>query len=322
MGKITATDRLIFTLLFSIIINLTIVLGVSFDASSPPTNQPRINLEITLVKQQTDLAPEQADFLAQANNEGGGETEEKSPEPTPEISEVIEQETPVEVVEVPEATPAVVEQPEPLPETPEPVAPKPQPVKPEPLPAKPDKIITQKHDERKVVTTPEIAEQQQEPAEVPVKPQLSARELMMNAQTEIAQLEKQFEMSRMALSKRPKKRRISASTKEFAAAAYIKAWASKVERIGNFNYPQEAKRQGINGSLMLSVDINPDGSVPTNGIVVSRSSGHKVLDDAAIKIVRLGAPYSVVPENVLQGNDMLTITRTWKFETNRGLSAN
>jgi protein TonB len=144
---------------------------------------------------------------------------------------------------------------------------------------------------------------------------------MYNAQSEIARLEREFEMTRSALSKRPKKRRISASTKEFAAAAYIKAWASKVERIGNFNYPQEAKRQGLNGSLMLSVDINPDGSVPPNGIVISRSSGYKVLDDAAIKIVRLGAPYAVIPEDVLLDNDMLTITRTWKFETNRGLSA-
>ena len=94
----------------------------------------------------------------------------------------------------------------------------------------------------------------------------------------------------------------------------------KVERIGNFNYPQEAKRRGINGSLMLTVDINPDGSVPPDGIVISRSSGHKILDDAAVRIVRLGAPYSAIPENVLKDSDALTIIRTWKFETNRGLS--
>ena len=84
MGKITAVDRLIFTLIFSVIIYLTILLGISFDASSPPTNQPRVNLEITLVKHQTELAPEEADYLAQADNEGGGVTDEKSPEPTPE----------------------------------------------------------------------------------------------------------------------------------------------------------------------------------------------------------------------------------------------
>ncbi|MDT8370604.1 MAG: TonB family protein [Gammaproteobacteria bacterium] len=320
MGKITATDRLIFTLLFSIIINLTIVLGVSFDATSPPTNQPRLNLEITLVKQQTIEAPEQADFLAQASNEGGGETEEKSPEPTPDITEPAEQDLPPEPVVEPVQPEAVIETPEPVVETVMP-KPKPKPVKLEPLPAQAEKILTAKQADRKEVTTPEIADQKQEPAEMPEKPPLSARELMMNAQTQIAQLEQQFNMSRMELSKRPKKRRISAATKEYAAAAYIKAWASKVERIGNFNYPQEAKQKGINGSLMLSVDINPDGSVPANGIVISRSSGHKVLDDAAVKIVRLGAPYAAIPDNVLLGNDMLTIIRTWKFETNQGLSA-
>ena len=87
------------------------------------------------------------------------------------------------------------------------------------------------------------------------------------------------------------------------------------------NYPQQAKRQRINGNLMLSVDINPDGSVPVDGIVVSRSSGHKILDDAAIKIVRLGAPYAPIPEDVLQDYDVITIIRTWKFETDFGLQA-
>jgi protein TonB len=143
---------------------------------------------------------------------------------------------------------------------------------------------------------------------------------MFQARNEIDSLQQQLDNAAQSMSKRPKKRRISASTKEYAAAAYMKSWEMKVERIGNMNYPQEAKREGLNGSLMLSVDINPDGSVPPNGIVISRSSGYKVLDDAAVKIVRLGAPYAAIPENVLKSNDMLTIIRTWKFETNRGLS--
>jgi protein TonB len=143
---------------------------------------------------------------------------------------------------------------------------------------------------------------------------------MLQARNEIQDLQNKLDQSTMALSKRPKKRRISASTKEFAAAAYMKAWEMKVERIGNMNYPQEARQKQLNGSLMLSVDINPDGSVPAGGIVVSRSSGHPVLDDAAVKIVRLGAPYAAIPDNVLKDNDMLTIIRTWKFETGQGLS--
>ena len=333
MGKTTAIDRLIFTLLFSVIIHLTIVLGVSFTAVSPPTNQPLVNLEITLVKQQTDLAPEQADFLAQANNEGGGETDTKSPEPTPDAPLPIAEEkaslTPLPQVAVAAPIPDPTPEPEPIvqPEitAPEPVKQTPpEPVKPkvvEKPPAKPAKVITQAKAKRKVEKTVEVADKKQVKPEVtPPKPQISARTLKLPTQSEIALLERQFDASAKALSKRPKKRRISAATKEYSAAAYMKSWEMKVERIGNFNYPQEARRQGLSGSLMLSVDINPDGSVPPNGIVISRSSGYDVLDNAAVKIVKLGAPYSAIPEKVLQGNDMLTIIRTWKFETGRGLS--
>ena len=143
---------------------------------------------------------------------------------------------------------------------------------------------------------------------------------MLQAHNEIHDLQRKLEQTSQALSKRPKKRRISAATKEFAAAAYMKAWEIKVENIGNMNYPQEARKKGLNGSLILSVDINPGGSVPPGGIVISRSSGHKVLDDAAVRIVRLGAPYAAIPDDVLKDNDMLTIIRTWKFETGKGLS--
>lgn len=325
MGKITAVDRLIFTLIFSIIIHLAIILGVSFTATSPPTNTPLASLDITLVKQQTETAPEQADYLAQVNNEGGGETDEKSPEPSPEAPLPIAQEAaspspiaPSPILEEPTPEPVPVVEPTPvapkiIEKEPEPV--KPTPVKPKP-PTKQTKIITQKKAERKVEQV-DIADKTEPVAATPI---LSASELMFQARNEIDSLQKQLDNAAQSLSKRPKKRRVSASTTEYAAAAYMKSWEMKIERIGNMNYPQAAKREGLNGSLMLSVDINPDGSVPPDGIVVSRSSGHKVLDDAAVKIVRLGAPYAVIPENVLQGSDMLTIIRTWKFETNQGLS--
>lgn len=313
----TALDRLIFTLLFSVIIHLVLVLGVSFTVTSSPTNQPVSNLEITLVKQQTKLEPEDADFLAQANNEGGGETDEKSPEPTPEepIPEAIEASS-AKIIPPPQV---IVTDPTPV-EQPIPEPPKPEVVETPPVvekPVEPKEIVTQAKAERKVVVVEELEEIYE--VVVETKPQLSARDLIMQAKTEISRLENQLDQSRKTLSKRPKKRRISSRTKEYAGAAYHDGWRRKVERIGNLNYPQEAKQKRINGSLMLSVDINPDGSVPPDGIVISRSSGHKVLDNAAIKIVRLAAPYAAIPEDVLQGYDMITIIRTWKFETDHGL---
>lgn len=337
MAKSTATDRFVFTLLISVIIHLIIVLGISFDVFSEPTNSPINNLDITLVKQQDKIKPEEADFLAQADNQGGGETDTPSPEPTPDlpIPEAIEEPTseplpPVAAAEVtPEPMPITEPDPAPEPPAPEPVKPappeEPEPAPPEPVKPQPEKTVkklTQEKADRKVqkVEKPDTEPEPEAETAPEPPPRPSARDLMLQARNEIHELQDKLNKSTKALSERPKKRRISAATKEFAAAAYMKAWELKVERIGNMNYPEEARKKGLNGSLMLSVDINPDGSVPAGGIVVSRSSGHPVLDDAAVRIVRLGAPYSAIPKNVLKDNDMLTIIRTWKFETGQGLS--
>lgn len=322
MAQSTASDRLVFTILISIIIHLIVVLGISFDVFSEPTNAPVNNLDITLVKQQDQIKPDEADFLAQANNEGGGEMDTPSPEPTPDMPVPIAEEEPASELVSPLPTAPVESEPVPVIEPPQ-QEPEPTPAEPvKPQPEKSVEKLTQKEADRQVqkVEKPETeAEPEAEIVPEP-KPRPSARDMMLQARNEIHELQDKLDRTTKALSERPKKRRISASTKEFAAAAYMRAWELKVERIGNMNYPQEARQKGLNGSLMLSVDINPDGSVPSGGIVISRSSGHKVLDDAAVKIVRLGAPYSAIPENVLKNNDMLTIIRTWKFETNRGLS--
>jgi len=336
-------DRLTFTLIFSVAFHLAFLFGISFQTTSPPTNTSLINLDITLVHQQTEKAPEQADFLAQADNIGGGELSDKTPEPVPEelLKEILDHLPP------PETTASVPPVPEPIIEpimpdllvpdlvVPEPVIPElviPQPIIPKPVipkpttikkpPASQDKLITQIEAERKVVEPDKTAEESKQDEIIPaIKPQFSATELISMARTEIERLESKYDATAEALSKTPKKRRISSSTKEYAAAAYHEAWRKKVERIGNMNYPQEAKRRQINGSLMLAVDINPDGSVPADGITVLNPSRHKMLNEAAIRIVRLGAPYSAVPADVLKDNDMITIIRTWKFETNQGLSS-
>ena len=112
-----------------------------------------------------------------------------------------------------------------------------------------------------------------------------------------------------------KRKFISASTRAYKYAAYMEAWRAKVERVGNLNYPEEARKRDINGSLILDVALNPDGSV--NQIVVRRSSGHDLLDDAAIRIVRLAAPFAPFPASFAREIDILHITRTWQFLDNR-----
>jgi protein TonB len=119
-----------------------------------------------------------------------------------------------------------------------------------------------------------------------------------------------------AKAKRPRRKFISATTKEYKYAAYMEAWRSKVERVGNLNYPDQARKQNLSGSLVLDVALNQDGSI--NEITIRRSSGEKILDDAAIRIVELAAPYGPFPQHIKDETDILHIMRTWQFINNKG----
>lgn len=113
----------------------------------------------------------------------------------------------------------------------------------------------------------------------------------------------------------PRRKFISASAREYKYAAYMEAWRAKVERVGNLNYPEEARQRGISGNLVLEVALSPDGNI--HQITVRRSSGHQILDEAAIRIVELAAPYAPFPPSIRADTDLLHITRTWQFLHNR-----
>jgi len=303
MEYASPTARLNFTLIFSVLVHLVIILGIGFTVSSPPNNPPLTNLDITLVKQQSELEPEDADFFAQANNEGGGDnSKQKTANPT-----IDSRKDDAKTVKSAKARPA----PAPQLATPTP---------PMPVEAS-NKLLTQANAERKVTIPQETAEKIKPVTEVapPKRPNISASELILRARDELKQIEKDTDMSTRSFNNAPRKRILSSRTKQYAAAAYHEAWRRKVERLGNMNFPKEVQKRQLNGSLLLSVMIKPDGSVPVDGIALLRSSGNDILDNAAIRIVRLGAPYAPIPEDVLQGSDVVEIIRTWKFETDFGL---
>ena len=108
------------------------------------------------------------------------------------------------------------------------------------------------------------------------------------------------------------------SSHQHKALYYIKQWQAKVERIGNLNYPAIAQTPGFRGTLLIDAGINPDGSLYS--IRVRQSSGNKALDEAALKIVRMGAPYSPLPEELLDEIDVLVISRVWQFSDETGIS--
>ena len=141
---------------------------------------------------------------------------------------------------------------------------------------------------------------------------------LVEAARAMARLEGEISKSVDEYSKRPRRRFIGARAEEYRFAQYIEDWRQKVERVGTLNYP-DAARGKLYGSLVMTVSILADGSVAH--IDISRSSGHKVLDDAARRIVQMASPYAAFPPEIRKDTDILEITRTWYFTQGDQLSA-
>jgi len=140
---------------------------------------------------------------------------------------------------------------------------------------------------------------------------------LMRQSMEMASLQPELSRQIQWKSKLPRRKYISANTQEYEFASYMRAWVSKVERVGNMNYPSELRRKKLHGDLVLIVGIRKNGTVES--IDIMRSSGISEVDQAAVRIVRMCAPYAPLPDNISQQVDILHITRTWRFETNLGM---
>jgi protein TonB len=143
-----------------------------------------------------------------------------------------------------------------------------------------------------------------------LKADATARDLV-EKRLEIERLEAQIRREHQAYQERPKKKFVGARASEYRFAVYVDNWRLKIERIGNLNYPEEARKNKLYGSLQLTVGIKSNGEVES--IEVNKSSRSKVLDQAAIRIVRLAAPFDRFPDNIRADTDILYITRTWTF---------
>ena len=145
--------------------------------------------------------------------------------------------------------------------------------------------------------------------EVPKLPEMTGREIIERSM-EMARLAAEIDRQSEAYAKRPKRKFISANTQEYAYAAYMRAWVARVERIGNLNFPDEARQRKLAGNLVMTVAVRRDGSIER--IDVIQPSGYPVLDAAAQEIVRLSEPFAPLPKTV-DDVDILHITRTWQF---------
>ena len=243
-------------------------------------------LEVALVNAKSVSKPTKADILAQANLDGGGNTDAKRRAKTP---------LPALPKDNATAELAVAKQ------------------KVETLEKKSQEMLTQ------LKSAAAIEAPKPTPNAAPDKPELPTATEMMQRTMEAMRLEAQIAKDMDAYQKRPKRRFVGARAEEYRFARYIEDWRLKVEGIGNRNYPEAARAQKLYGSLLLTVGIRADGSVET--VVVDRTSGQKILDLAAIRIVEMGGPYAAFPPNISRDTDILYITRTWSFAPGDSLTS-
>jgi protein TonB len=236
---------------------------------------------VALVNAKTKEKPTKADVLAQANLDGGGNTDQnrRARSPLPVLPKDSKQN------EITVATKKVEE-----------------------LEREARELMSRLKSQQ---PAPVIAPPQPEAQPQPEQPDLPTAKEMMQRTLEAMRLEAQIAKDMEAYQKRPKRRFVGARAEEYRFARYVEDWRLKVERIGNLNYPQAARDRKLYGSLLLTVSIRADGSL--EAVEVNRSSGQRILDAAAVKIVEMSAPYAPFPPDIRRDTDILHITRTWTF---------
>ena len=160
------------------------------------------------------------------------------------------------------------------------------------------------------------AKENKEPGQAPPEQALPSGRDLANSALEMARLQGVIARQTEEYNKRPRRLPLGTRAAEFRFAQYMDDWQRKIERVGTLNYP-EAARGKLSGSLMLTVHIRADGSVEK--VEFDRSSGHRVFDDAARRIVRLAEPFAEFPADIKRDYDIISITRTWNFTSSNQL---
>lgn len=282
-------DRLGLTVFLALVLHAIIILGVSFAPSDPTRRDLTSTMEITLVDSHAKDAPEKADYLAQANQLGGGNVSDKTRPSSPFAN--------------------------PMPTTDKGFAPNSDmAMTPPPL------IKTKPKTEFITADNSPFAEDSDDhKREVKQEtPTITAAQLFERSREVIAMSRAQISDHNQVFQQAEQHNGYTGvNAREYRYAAYIEAWRDKVERVGSINYPEEAIRQNINGQCYVEVLINADGTVRSANIL--RSSGHKVLDDTAKRIVQMAGPYPPLPPEIRKDTNVLPIRLEWNFRVKQGL---
>jgi len=268
----------------AVFLHAVLIFATGFITPEPNPVRKSTLLDITLVNTSSDIAPKDADFIAQANQQGGGSLDEKSRITSPFASENPNTTDGDQTFASEESAPRIT--------------PKPKP-----------QVLTTKGKTSKIINKQIIEEEVQETIVVDAEVSEKAEE--------IAMLMAEMNKEEQRYAKRPRIHFVdSISAKSSVEARYINNWAKKLERIGNINFPDEAIRLSLSGTLILNATLDRAGRVVEMQIDVS--SGSRVLDKAALQIVKLAAPYEPLPSEIRKKYDRLNITRSMVFHKENG----
>jgi len=277
--KIGASDRLGFTLFIAISLHVIFILGVGFKQSDANQSESTPSLEVILANSESLEQPDDADYLAQANQKGGGNQDEKA-RPSAAISAAtpIDQQGLSDRAQTKKVANIV----------------------------KLERIyyISQRSADRLVAKAKSFDK---------ATPQNDSLDNIEQQQRDIASLRAEIRKMTSAYARRPREIILTANTREAVEAGYLAQWVNKIEHIGNLNYPAEAEVNKIEGSLRLNVRINSAGQVID--IKITRPSGESILDQAAKRIVKLAQPFAPFPNKLKDKADQIVIVRTWEFNS-------
>lgn len=280
---ITDHDRFGMTFFLATIFHGMVILGVTFSVSPPADSKTAPSLDIILVQTKSPVEVKDADYLAQVSQRGGGNAEEKA--------------RPQELFSAPTLAnePGIAEQ------TSEP------------------QVQKQKQNEQLALVTQKNAEYIINTEENPVKADDNStiNKTNISRKTQTARLAAEISNIIEEQASIDRTKYLNSSTKEFTPAKYMRDWINHVERVGNLNYPDQARRKNLSGTLILDVVINADGKLLKTDL--RQSSGHQILDDAAKRIVKLAAPFSAFSKKLRKEADVIHITRNWEFFNNSSI---
>jgi protein TonB len=266
------------SLLVALLLHGLVILTFNFNMLPSAPADIDQSLEITVVAPKTLVdAPEDADFLAQANQLGGGNTDEVV---KPTVNEAMK--GPVDL-QTADQTSSEFSPPEEFDQN----------VKPD----KPPRRAVRTVSTFSILEAAEELETEQTP---------SPSQLLADLQQEIHRLEAEIDDKTVAYAQRPRRKAINASTREHIYAAYMESWRRKIERVGNLNYPR-----GHMGDVVVHIAVRQDGTVERMRIL--RHADSSLIDESALKIATLAAPFPPFPEEIRQKTDILDIIRTWRF---------